>query len=336
VTRKWIRRLRRARELPQRIDALQQEVAGLREELEAERLRLQQVAGLPVEPSAGRPWRRNLLLPAPEVFCSDASEPFLAHSTPSVRDFLHPRFQELAAVFATPHGYHRKMWEWVYILNCALARGIAAQGRQAIGFGVGATEPIAAALARFGMTVTATDAPVRIGAKWEDSGQYAATADDMRHEGIVDHVTFSQRVRYERCDMRNIPARLSGYDFAWSSSSLEHLGTLRKGIDFVVNSVDRALKVGGVACHTTELNLTSNDETIEAGDTVIFRRRDVDELLARLREAGHRVDAMTIAPHSYPPDWWVDTPPYLFDPHLKLEFGGYAITSVAFVVQRGR
>ncbi len=275
-------------------------------------------------------------MPAPDVYRCHPSEPFLADSTPAIHDFLHPRFQELSAVLATPHGYHRKMWEWVFILHTALERGVAAHGRRAVGFGVGAAEPIAAALARFGMTVTATDAPKKVGAKWLEGGQYAATANDLRHEGVVDDETFSRRVRYERADMNDIPNSLRGYDFAWSSSCLEHLGDLRKGLDFVVNSVERTLDIGGIACHTTELNLTSNEETIETGGTVIYRRRDLDGLVMRLRETGHRVDAITIAPHSYPPDWWVDTPPYLLEPHLKLEFGGYAITSVALVVQRGR
>lgn len=315
--------MRRARELPRRVDELQYEIDRLREEL------------VPEWPG-DVPWRRNLLRPAPEVYGLDGAEPFPAGSTPSLGDFLHPRFLELSAVLATPHVYHRKLWEWVFILNIALERGMAARGRRAIGFGVGGAEPIAAALARYGMTVTATDAPDEIGTKWLEGGQYAATADDLRHEGILDDETFARNVHYERCDMNDIPGGLSGFDFAWSSSCLEHLGDQQKGLDFVVNTVECTLEIGGVACHTTELNVSSNEETIESGDTVIYRRRDLDHLLVRLRQAGHRVDAIRVPPPVYPPDWWVDTPPYLFDPHLKLEFGGYAITSIAIVVERGR
>ena len=159
-------------------------------------------------------------------------------------------------------------------------------GRKALGFGVGAAEPVAAVLARFGMDVTATDAPDDIGEKWLGGGQYAAKAADLRHDGILDDETFSRRVRYERCDMNSITDRFSGYDFVWSSSCLEHLGDLRKGLDFIVNSVERALDVGGIACHTTELNLTSNETTIETGGTVIYRKRDLDELVTRLGDAG--------------------------------------------------
>ena len=42
--------------------------------------------------------------------------------------------------------------------------------------------------------------------------------------------------------------------------------------------------------HTTEYNVSSNEHTLETGGTVLFRRRDVDELERRLRDAGHSID----------------------------------------------
>ncbi len=96
--------------------------------------------------------------------------------------------------------------------------------------------------------------------------------------------------------MRAIPAELSGFDFNWSSSCFEHLGTLDAGIDFVIAAVENTLRSGGIAVHTTEYNLTSNEHTVTEGPTVIYRRRDIDELVRRLRDRGHIVTEFTVAP----------------------------------------
>ena len=47
----------------------------------------------------------------------------------------------------------------------------------------------------------------------------------------------------------------------WSSCSLEHLGSISHGIEFILNSL-KCLKQHGVAVHTTEFNLSSNEETL--------------------------------------------------------------------------
>src|SRR5205814_9475117 len=110
---------------------------------------------------------------------------------------------------------------------------------------------------------------------------------------------------------------------------------LEKGLAFVERSVEQTLKPGGVACHTTEFNLSSNDATVESGATVVYRKRDLESLIARLRERGHTVADLVVAPDAHHLDGYVDTPPYNESPHLRLELEGYAATSVALVVRRG-
>jgi hypothetical protein len=135
--------------------------------------------------------------------------------------------------------------------------------------------------------------------------------------------------------MNKIPNHLTDYDFCWSSCSFEHLGTLQHGLDFVVNSVERSLKVGGVACHTTEFNLSSDDQTIETGVSVVYRKRDLEGLSRILQERGHWVEPLRIEPGTLPPDYFVDVPPYLENPHLKLLYDSYVLTSVGLVARRG-
>ena len=132
--------------------------------------------------------------------------------------------------------------------------------------------------------------------------------------------------------MNSIPADLTGFDFAWSSCALEHLGTLAAGMDFVVAQM-ACLQPGGVAVHTTEYLVSSNDTTVEAGGTVFYRRRDIESLVQRLQRAGHDVD-MDYSLGSTPDDVHVDVPPYT-DVHLRTELAGHVTTSLALIVTKG-
>ena len=136
--------------------------------------------------------------------------------------------------------------------------------------------------------------------------------------------------------MNDISDSLTEYDFCWSSCAFEHLGSIQNGIDFFINSVEKTLKVGGVACHTTELNLTSDIDTLETGGCVLYRKRDLVQLSAALEERGHWVEPLRIEPGDLPPDYLVDIPPYASNPHLKVLLAPYVTTSVGIFARRGR
>jgi hypothetical protein len=286
--------------------------------------------------SADQPWAQALHIPSPALHRRPASDPFMAYSTCSAADLFHPRCAEIGALFNQQVQFHRKFWEWVFILNCALTNDIGAS-KTALGFGVG-TEPLPAVLAKLGTQVVATDAPAEIGvgSGWTKTNEFANSAETLRFDGILDQDIFQQRVRYRSADMNDIASDLTGFDFCWSSCCLEHLGSLQHGIDFIINSVERTLKIGGIACHTTELNLSSNEATVESGHTVLYRKRDLDALVAELRDRGHEVADIRVAPDAHHLDAFVDYPPYAGMPHLKLQLAGYACTSVGIIVKRGR
>lgn len=262
-------------------------------------------------------------------------QPFMPYSTCSAADFFHPRFSEISQLLNSPVALHRKYWEWVYIVHTALDRGLAAPGKRALGFGVG-QEAIPAVLAKLGTQVTATDAPeeIGVGQGWYSGREYAGDAQQLTYAGIIDKEQFLQNVRYFQVDMNAIDPDLIGFDFCWSSCALEHLGTLQKGLDFILHTVENCLKPGGIACHTTEYNLSSDSQTVEAGSTVIYRRRDIEALIHELRKRGHRVADLNLAPDAHLVDRYVDVPPYSPHGHLKLLLEGYAATSLALVIQR--
>ncbi len=229
---------------------------------------------------------------------------------------------------------HRKMWEWLFIAEALRERGLLAPGRRGVGFGVG-QEPLVALFADAGCEVVATDQPHEsaVASGWTDSeSEWAGGLDGLNGFGLCGAAEFAQRVAYRPVDMNALPADLTGFDFAWSSCALEHLGTLAAGMDFVVAQMS-CLRPGGVGVHTSEFLVSSNDVTVEAGGTVFYRRRDIEELVQRLRRAGHDVD-MDYSLGSAPEDVHVDVPPYT-DVHLRTELAGYVTTSLALIVTKG-
>ncbi|HEX4434916.1 MAG TPA: hypothetical protein VH012_08795 [Acidimicrobiales bacterium] len=229
---------------------------------------------------------------------------------------------------------HRKMWEWLFIAEALRERGMLAPGRRGVGFGVG-QEPLVALFADAGAEVVATDQPHEsaVASGWTDSEvEWAGGLESLNDFGLCEGDVFAERVAFRPIDMNALPADLTGFDFAWSSCALEHLGTLEAGMDFVVAQMD-CLRPGGVAVHTTEYLVSSNDATVEAGGTVFYRRRDIEALVQRLQKAGHAV-AMDYTLGSTPDDEHVDVPPYT-DVHLRTELAGYVTTSLALIVTKG-
>ena len=230
---------------------------------------------------------------------------------------------------------HRKLWEHAYIARVLDTHGQLVPGRRGVGFGVG-REPITALLAGRGCEIVATDlAPDAEGARvWSNTGQHAGGLVGLRRPELCDPDAFEQLVTWRAVDMRALPADLTGFDFCWSACSLEHLGTLAAGLEFVERSI-RTLRPGGVAVHTTEYNLDSDTDTVETGNTVLYRRADLEGLVERLERQGHAAAVLDLEPGDGVLDEYVDLPPFVDEPHLRVWFGKYSVTSVALVVRAG-
>jgi hypothetical protein len=240
---------------------------------------------------------------------------------------------------------HRKLWEFAFIAQALFERGMLQPGRRGLGFAVG-QEPLAALFANLGCTIVATDLdPGRPESKlWEDRGQYASQLADLNRGNVCAADVFRQRVSFAHVDMNQIPADLRGFDFCWSSCALEHLGSLHLGAQFLIN-MTRCLKPRGVGVHTTEFNVSSNEETMEYcdpldpdQDTVLFRRRDIEDLAAVLRQQGHRLEldfnvGDGEADHYVDPEPFTNPNPHM---HLKLKTYEFAATSIGLIVEVGR
>lgn len=247
-----------------------------------------------------------------------------------------PEFRHWAAsMHETPGRLHRKLWEFCFIAQALHERSLLRGGCRGLGFAVG-NEPLPALFASLGCSILATDlgADASDATSWINSNQHADSVAQLNARGLCDPDVFAANVRFGEVDMRIIPGNLRGFDFLWSSCALEHLGTLQLGMDFVWKAM-ACLQPGGVAVHTTEFNCDSNDATIETGSGVIYRRRDLEALVARLREAGHEVEPLDFYLGESDADRYVDEPPYQEMPHLKLRLGPFASTSFGLIVRKG-
>ncbi|MEG4571611.1 class I SAM-dependent methyltransferase [Microcoleus sp. N3A4] len=228
--------------------------------------------------------------------------------------------------------FHRKLWEYAYILQCLSETGMMSPGRRGLGFGVG-KEPLVAVMAARGCQVVATDLDSEEATKqgWASTGQYAATLEALNDRGICPLERFASHVTYRVADMNKIDADLVGFDFVYSSCAFEHLGSIELGLQFVKNSL-KCLRPGGIAVHTTEFNVLSNDETIDHQQTVLFRRQDIDRLAADLTGQGHEI-VLNYNTGSGPFDRHIDVPPWS-GIHLKLQLEQYVTTSLGLLIQK--
>jgi hypothetical protein len=233
-----------------------------------------------------------------------------------------------------PFMLHRKMWEWLFIAQALAERDMLRPGRRGLGFGVG-KEPLVSLLASYGCDIVATDQPAEqaVASGWTDSQiEWSGGLDGLNEDGLCSPEDFEHHVRFRPVDMNAIPADLRDFDFTWSSCAFEHLGSLEAGTDFVVNQLE-CLRPGGIGVHTTEYTVSSNQDTISEGATVLYRRRDIEALVRRLRRAGHLIE-MDYSEGTTPEDVHVDTPPYT-NTHLRTMLGQYVTTSVALIIEKG-
>lgn len=229
---------------------------------------------------------------------------------------------------------HRKQWEFVFICRVLEYYGALREGARGLGFGVG-IEPLSSTFAAAGCHIVATDlaADDDRATAWNNTDQLGANLRQIYHPQLCDEAAFFERVRFREADMNAIPADLTGFDFTWSSCAYEHLGSIQAGLDFFENSL-ACLKPGGIAVHTTELNLSSNTNTLDDGTTVIFRRRDFEQLATRLIRQGHEVIPITFDSGQTELDRVIDLPPYSNDAHLRLALLRWVATSFGMIVRK--
>lgn len=240
--------------------------------------------------------------------------------------------------------YHRKIWEDAFVAQALWEADMLRAGRRGLGFAVGA-ESMPALFAAREVDVLATDLhreDARV-SDWRPSGQHVGSLEGLFQSQLVDEDVFARHCSFRAVDMNSIPKDLDGqFDFCWSICAFEHLGSIERGLQFVLNSL-KCLKPGGIAVHTTEYNIDA-EETIDNWPTVLFQRRHIEDLAARIAAVGDRIDEVSFDSGGGVLDQFVDLPPwdglYRGDltlpqtPHLRLSVDGFPATSIGLIIHK--
>ena len=130
--------------------------------------------------------------------------------------------------------YHRKIWEYAFVLQCLHDHGLLREDVTAMGFGCG-EEPMASYFAARGLNVLVTDLhPVQVAGKgWAETQQHAKTREAAFRPDLVSPEVFDARVQHQFVDMNAIPQVPRPFDFCWSICAMEHLGSIEAGLSFV-------------------------------------------------------------------------------------------------------
>ncbi|MEH1816874.1 MAG: hypothetical protein V7K26_02925 [Nostoc sp.] len=241
-----------------------------------------------------------------------------------------------------PVAYHRKLWEFCYILQALYEYDLLTPGRKGLGFGCG-EEPLPSILAAYDIAITATDLdPTASAAQgWIETKQNMSSLEKIFRPELCTKELFTKNVSLKYVDMNAIPAYLEGkYDFCWSACALEHLGSIKNGLLFIENSL-KTLVPGGISIQTTEFNYLEEEETIDNNGTVLFRKKDFEQIAKQLTAAGHQVAPLDFNIGSCVLDKFIDIPPYYSqvhdipqEAHLKLLVDRFASTSFGMIIRK--
>jgi len=230
---------------------------------------------------------------------------------------------------------HRKQWEWVYVAQVLFENGFLKPGSKGLCFAAG-QEPLPALFASLDCKITATDLDINTetAKKWAADGQNAENdIKNLNKDGICPDGLFEKNVQFCCADMNNISDDFNGFDFNWSCCAFEHLGGIKQGLDFLVNNL-KTLENGGIAVHTSEFNLTSDEDTFESEGLSIFRKRDYMRIADKLEQMGHYVYPMDFRTGNEFLDNFVDIWPYSQDFHLRLNIHDFVSTSFGIIVRK--
>lgn len=226
----------------------------------------------------------------------------------------------------------RKAWEYLYLWRQFRGWAQTKEDLVCLGYGCG-NERIPYMLANDPRVarVIVTDEPT--GAEqWVGTNQYIGSlgeATSLAHRYCPGN---EPKITYAGLDMKTAweaPAA----DFVWSASSLEHLGSMDASIDFLVEATLK-LNPGGLSAHCTEYN-TDGVTTRMSGDSIYFRREDLERLRETCQAARIEVGLFDLTNYHHPYNSYVDQSPYPAHPaHMRLRFDSYVITSIGICLRR--
>lgn len=227
-----------------------------------------------------------------------------------------------------------KFWQNAAICQVLKENDVLKKNSKGIGFGVG-NERLPALFANLGISVTASDQDFKTpkAKLWQD-GELAKNIDSLNIFNISTKDKIMRHVDFKQIDMTKIPKNtFNKYDFVWSNCSLGHLGSVGAGMNFIEDSLN-CLKPGGVAVHTTEVNILSDTKTLKSGDTVIFRLKDLYQLFTKLTKQGYVCKPLDFNLGDTSQDFRITMLPKFGNDFSKIQIGNHLATQVILIIKK--
>jgi hypothetical protein len=272
----------------------------------------------------------------------EAPGPFLADCKPVTQDDMETRwFRYWCEQLRERPRYHRKLWEFAYIMQGLHAAGALKPEARVLILGAG-YQPAPSYLAAKGAEVVI--------AQHGDEAMPGAGGDPLFNADLVDKAIFEKRVSRRQVDLSALPEDLTQFDASVSIGAAAHRGSIAAGLNFLSASV-AVLKPGGVAIHVADFNYADDAQTLDDWGLVLFQRRHFEALVEGWRTQGHETTPLDFHVGHQAMDRFVDIPPFDVNQteaqdrlwrdgwqaaHLKTTIDGFAVTSFGMVVRRSR
>lgn len=225
--------------------------------------------------------------------------------------------------------YHRRLWECAFVLQALFEGEALLPEAKVLGLG-----PVDGSVISY------------LSRNEVHSTVLSASAPPFRDD-LTDAFTFQKNVTVR--PIKNGLKGLGGFDACWSIGQAGHMGSIRKGMDFMLECM-KALKPGGLAVHVFDFNFADDEQTIDDWPSVLFQRRHIEALARELRARGHEPRPLDFHVGHQPLDRFIDIPPFDNDrteafnglwrdgwqsAHLKTSMDGFAVTSFGLICRRG-
>jgi 2-polyprenyl-3-methyl-5-hydroxy-6-metoxy-1,4-benzoquinol methylase len=246
-----------------------------------------------------------------------------------------------------PYVFHSKYWEYSFVLQALFENNLLMEDSKGLGLACG-QEILPSFLASKGCQITASDKPDDT-MLWSDTGQYTSDINALYKPIYLNKYDFFNKVSFEYIDMNCLPTDLyNKFNFCWSICALEHLGSIKSGLDFIINSV-KLLQPGGVAIHTTEFNFLDIPHYLDTNTNVIFSKNHLVALYDKLISLGYIVSELDFDAGTNFFDMYIDMPPFPYhflqklntkypftfnSPHLKINCDGYPSSCFGIIIKK--
>jgi hypothetical protein len=277
-----------------------------------------------------------------QAIAVEAPGPFMSDCRPVTQGDIETRwFRYWCEQLKERPRYHRKLWEFAYIMQALHAAGALKPGAKVLVLG-GDYQPAPSYLAAKGAEVVV--------AQHTDEALPGPAGDSLYFDNLASQKVFDKLVTRRVVDLSALPSDLKDFDACVCIAAANRRGSISAGLDFMRGLTER-VKPGGLAVCIADFNYSDDAQTLDNWGSVLFQRRHFEEVAAAWKAEGQEVTPLDFNVGYMALDRFIDIPPFDVSrtqaqvglwrdgwqaAHLKTAVDGFAVTSFGMVVRRKR